>query len=50
MRRARRKLSLETPNRENAAVRAREIYQLARAVGWDAVLQTGPRLSTIKII
>ena len=46
----RRKLSLETPNKENAAVRAREIYQLARAVGWDAVLQTGPRLSTIKII
>jgi integrase len=35
----RRKLSLETPNKENAAVRAREIYQLARAVGWDAVLQ-----------
>ena len=35
----RRKLSLETPNKENAAVRARDIYQLARAVGWDAVLQ-----------
>ena len=35
----RRKLSLETPNKENAAARARDIYQLARAVGWDAVLQ-----------
>jgi len=35
----RRKLSLETPNKESAAVRARDIYQLARAVGWDAVLQ-----------
>jgi integrase len=35
----RRKLSLETPNRENAAARARDIYQLARAVGWDAVLR-----------
>jgi hypothetical protein len=35
----RRKLSLETPNKENAAQRARDIYQLARAVGWDAVLQ-----------
>jgi len=35
----RRKLSLETPNKENATVRARDIYQLARAVGWDAVLQ-----------
>jgi integrase len=35
----RRKLSLETPNKENAATRARDIYQLARAVGWDAVLQ-----------
>ena len=33
----RRKLSLETPNKENAAARARDIYQLARAVGWDAV-------------
>jgi integrase len=33
----RRKLSLETPNRENAAARARDIYQLARAVGWNAV-------------
>jgi hypothetical protein len=33
----RRKLSLETPNKENAAVRARDIYQIARAVGWDAV-------------
>jgi hypothetical protein len=35
----RRKLSLETPNKESAAARARDIYQLARAVGWDAVLQ-----------
>ena len=35
----RRKLSLESPNKENAAARARDIYQLARAVGWDAVLQ-----------
>jgi hypothetical protein len=35
----RRKLSLETPNKESAATRARDIYQLARAVGWDAVLQ-----------
>ena len=35
----RRKLSLETPNKENAAARARDIYQLARAVSWDAVLQ-----------
>jgi integrase len=35
----RHKLSLETPNKENAAARARDIYQLARAVGWDAVLQ-----------
>jgi integrase len=35
----RRKLSLETPNKENAAALARDIYQLARAVGWDAVLQ-----------
>ena len=35
----RRKLSLETPNKENAAARARDIYQLARAVGWDAVLR-----------
>jgi integrase len=35
----RRKLSMETPNKENAAVRAREIYQLARSVGWEAVLQ-----------
>ena len=35
----RRKLSLETPNKENAAARARDIYQLARAVGWNAVLQ-----------
>ena len=34
----RHKLSLETPNKENAATRARDIYQLARAVGWDAVL------------
>jgi len=33
----RRKLSLETPNKENAAVRARDIYQIARAAGWDAV-------------
>jgi hypothetical protein len=33
----RRKLSLETPNKENAAARARDIYQIARAVGWDAV-------------
>ena len=33
----RHKLSLETPNKENAAARARDIYQLARAVGWDAV-------------
>ena len=33
----RRKLSLETPNKESAAVRARDIYQLARAIGWDAV-------------
>src|SRR5262252_6023294 len=35
----RRKLSLETPNKENAAARARDIYQLARAVGWDEVLR-----------
>jgi hypothetical protein len=35
----RRKLSLETPNKENAASKARDIYQLARAIGWDAVLQ-----------
>jgi hypothetical protein len=35
----RRKLSLETPNKEKAAVRARDIYQLARFTGWDAVLQ-----------
>jgi integrase len=35
----RRKLSLETPNKENAATKARDIYQLARAVGWDAVLE-----------
>ena len=35
----RHKLSLETPNKENAAARARDIYQLARAVGWEAVLQ-----------
>src|SRR5215831_9922416 len=33
----RRKLSLETPNKENAAALARDIYQLARVVGWDAV-------------
>jgi hypothetical protein len=33
----RRKLSLDTPNRENAAARARDIYQIARAAGWDAV-------------
>src|SRR5260221_1847098 len=33
----RRKLSLETPNKENAGARARDIYQIARAVGWDAV-------------
>jgi integrase len=35
----RRKLSLETPNKENAASKPRDIYQLARAIGWDAVLQ-----------
>ena len=35
----RRKLSLETPNKENAALRARDIYQLARFSGWDAVLE-----------
>ena len=35
----RRKLSLETTNRENAASRARDIYQLARFGGWDAVLK-----------
>ena len=33
----RRKLSLETPNKENATLVARDIYQLARVVGWDAV-------------
>jgi integrase len=33
----RRKLSLETPNKENASARARDIYQIARAIGWDAV-------------
>jgi integrase len=27
----------KTPHKENAAARARDIYQLARAVGWDAV-------------
>src|SRR4029077_719824 len=35
----RRKMSLETPNREVAAAAARDIYQLARAIGWDAVLE-----------
>jgi hypothetical protein len=35
----RRKFSLETPNKENATSRARDIYQLARFSGWDAVLE-----------
>jgi integrase len=33
----RRKLSLGSPNKENAALVARDIYELARVVGWDAV-------------
>jgi integrase len=35
----RHKMSLETPNRDVAAAHARDIYHLARAVGWDAVLE-----------
>jgi hypothetical protein len=47
----RRKLSLETPNKENAAVRARDIYQLAApSVGTRCSKNTGPRLATIKVI
>jgi len=34
----RRKLSLETPNKETAAGRARDIYQLAKFTGWPAAL------------
>jgi integrase len=35
---ARHKLSLETPNKEAAAGRARELYESVRANGWEAAL------------
>jgi hypothetical protein len=35
----RHRLSLDTANRDAAAAHARDIYQLARAVGWPAVFE-----------